>query len=251
MAPIQELPEGGKLPFGPKGLRLEAVDEGPAAGVLIVGNGWLGFDLGDEAIQQVRHLNWTVETELVRVNRKGKTVSSLGIKRRRLGTIRGSNIAGFLYRISGNPGFYRVDIRFYVRGTGNLLGEYSRYARVMKPRSDLRVRTEDWSVAPGEMASARLINHGTVRVESGPYTYGFSVQAFTGERWITVPENPPRGRMLRIPESKQILLPGMQVQGCLRYLVPSDQAPGLFRFASLGVNGQPLLAAEFEVAATP
>jgi hypothetical protein len=246
MAPIQEPPESGKLPFGPKGMRLGVTGAGLTKGGLIVGDDWIGFSLGDEAIQQVRRLDWLVETELVRVNRKGETVASVATKRRKLGVIQGSRIDDFVYRVSGNPSFYRVDIRFYARSTGRLLGEYSTYARVMKPRLDLRVRTEDWSVEPGEMASARLINHGTVQIEAVAYDYGFIVQAFTGDRWITIPDNPPLGR---VPKRMQILPAGTQVRECIHHLVPSTQAPGLFRFASFGADGELLLAAEFEVVA--
>jgi len=104
---------------------------------------------------------------------------------------------------------------------------------------------ETRTVVPGELATARLINGGTLPIESASYDFGFDVQAFTGERWITVPDNPPRGKTLK---RMQILPAGTENRGCLRYLVPPGQAPGLFRFVAKGPQGE-LLSAKFEVVA--
>lgn len=242
MVPIQEPPASGKLPFAPKRINLETRGNG-----LIAGGGLLGFSLNDQAIQQVRHLDWIVETGLARVDGRGEIVSRWGIKRRTLGTIRGSNIKDFLRRIPADPAFYRMDIRFLRRGSHRLLGAYSTYARVMRPRTELRVVIETPTVGPGEFASAKLMNLSTVPIESPAYDYGFNVQAFTGQEWIPRPQNPSRGR---VPKRMQILPAGMENRGCLRYLVPADQAPGLFRFSAEGAQDE-LLAAEFEVAGHP
>lgn len=201
----------------------------------------------DEAIQQLRHLDWTVETKLAKVNARGKVVANLGAKRRRVGSIQGSRIDEFLHRVSGRPAFYRVDISFYRIGTGRLLGAYSSYARVVRPKVDIRIVAETPTVLPGGLATANLVNLGTGAIQSAAYDYGFSLEAFTGERWIPVPENPQRGR---VPKRMQILPAGAENRGCLRYLVPINQAPGLFRFVAHGTSGE-LLAAEFEVVAGP
>lgn len=239
MAPIQGPPLSGRLPFAPRGLRLEA-----PLRPLVVGDGSVGFRLRDEAIQQLRHLNWIVETRLSKVNSRGGVVANLGIKRRIVGSVIGSDIGEFVRRLSGDLAFYRVDT-FFERGTHRLLGEYGSYARLVSPKVDSRVAIENWTVLPGEYARARLINFGTVPLVTRAYDFGFDVQAFTGTRWVRVPENPPRGPVpLR---TKWSLGAGAETRACLRYLVPTDQAPGLFRFVGQGTQGE-LLVAEFEVA---
>jgi hypothetical protein len=232
------------MPFAPKGLRLE-LDRGG----LITGGGWVGFKVRDEAVQHRRHLDWTIESELSRVSIRGRVLSRVDIKRQRIGSIEARNIKSLLHRVSGNPAYYRVDIRFLRLGTDHLLGEYSAYARVMRPEVDLRVTVENPSVLPGSLVTARLINLGTVVFRALSFEYGFEVQRFTGQAWTLVPENPPRKREGRELKMIQRLRPGRELRGCLRYRVPGDQAPGLFRFISLGLEREPLLVAQFEVRA--
>jgi hypothetical protein len=228
------------MPFAPVGLRLMT-----GLSPLVVGGGWIGFGFSDSAIQQVRHLDWLVETRLSRVNRRGEIVSMLGVKRRRIGSIEGNRIKPFDHRVSGRPAFYRVDISFARLGTGEILGEYSDYSRVVRPRVDLRVEIEREVVEPGEIASAILVNEGTVTIEASSYDYGFVVQAFDGGKWVAVADTShPR----LVPMRMQILSAGGQVKNCLRYLVPLDQPPGLYRFAGPTPAGS-VITAEFEVKA--
>ena len=241
MTPIQEPPASGRLPFGPRGLRLE----GPLR-PLVVGDGSVGFRIRDEAIQQLRHLDWLVETRLSKVNGRGEIVANLGVKGRMLGSVLGGDIGEFAHRLSGDPAFYRMDISFFERGTRHFLGEYSTYARLVSPKVDVRVVIENRMVLPGEFAKARLINFGTVPFVSRAYDFGFTVQAFTGTRWVHVPENPSRGP---VPKREWWSLGGgAETRGCLRYLVPAGQPPGLYRFVKFGASDEdPVLVAQFEV----
>ncbi len=242
VAPIDGPPREGRMPFAPEGLRLEVDRAG-----LVTDGGWVGFGLRDEAIQHRRQLDWIVESELSRVSSRGRVLASVDVERQRIGSIETSNIKSFLHRVSGNPAYYRVDIRFLRLGTGRLLGEYSTYARVMKPRVDLRVAVDNPSVVPGSLVTARLINLGTVAFRAPTFAYGFVVQRFTGETWTLVPANPQRERGGKVRRVIQRLGAGMELRDCLRYLVPVDQVPGQFRFISFGLGGKPLVAAQFEV----
>lgn len=242
MLPLHKPPISEQLPFGPKGLRFNAIGTG-----LVVGSGTIGFSIRDEAIQQTRHLNWIVTTTLSKVDRKGRVVADLGSIQRRVVSAQGNDIPPFVHEVSGAPAYYRVDISFSHLETDRQLGRYSIYARVMQRVMDLRVTAENSIVRSGEVARATLTNLGTIPIASVSYDYGFEVQAFTGERWIGVPESPQRGSVLK---RKQVLPPGTKNRGCLRYLVPPDQAPGLFRFVARDTRGG-LLTAEFEVAAVP
>ncbi len=245
VAPIKQVPtwEGPtsrQLPFAPPGLHLRVIGVG-----LIVGSGEVGFTLDN--FLGARRLDWIIESELVKVTAKGRAIQSLGVKRRGIGTFKGDTVIELLHRVSAAPAYYRIDIRFVRRDTDLIVGQYSSYTRVMKPRVDLRVRIDTPAVAPGEVARATLLNLGTVPLITPSYDYGFSVQAFTGERWMHVPDNPPR----RSPKPRRewAFSAGLENHSCLRYLVPSDQAPGaLFRFVSFGVEGEnSMLAAEFLV----
>jgi hypothetical protein len=245
-APIKELPELGdpmskQLPFAPPGLRLQAVGSG-----LIVESSQVGFSLSSP-FRTLRRLEWIVESELLKVSARGRVIQSFGIKRRSIESVQDYAAINFMHRVSATPAYYRADIRIFRKGTNRILDRYSSYARVMKPRVDLRVKIDTFAVAPGEFARATLLNLGTVPLVTPSYDYGFGVQAFTGEGWINVPDNPRR----RIPKrtGPWTLSAGLADRGCLRYLVPNDQAPGLFRFAGYGATGT--LAAEFQVEPGP
>lgn len=247
-APIRQVPEfegltSRQLPFAPRGISLLAL-----ATDVVVESSEVGFELSNDLGR--RHLNWIVESELVEVSARGRDLRSLGIKRRGIGTFRAHVRIGFQHWVPAVPGYYRADIRFYRKGTHRLLGKYSSYTRVMKPRVDLRVRIDTPTVAPGEFARATLLNLGTVPLATRSYTFGFYVQAFTGEKWNFVPYNPP----LRIPKRGGLwrLSPGRAERCRLRYLVPSDQPPGPFRFiARPGETKAETLIAEFQVASGP
>jgi hypothetical protein len=242
-APIREVPPLGspmsrQLPFSPPGLRLQVIDDG-----LIVGSSQVGFSLSSPAKTQ-RDLHWIVEGELFKVNARGRIIRSHGIKRRRIGSLQDDAEINLVHQVSSaTPAYYRTDIRIFHKGSDRILGLYSSYARVMKPRVDLRLRINSFTVAPGEYAEATLLNLGTVPLISLSYDFGFRVQAFTGESWVRVPRNPPpRAPKRRGPWG---LWPGSFT--CLLYRVPSDQAPGaLFRFVLFGGDTQ--LTAEFLVA---
>lgn len=238
-APIREVPALGELPFGPAHLHLEALGSG-----LATQSERIGFNLTNRSVAS-RRLGVLVESEHFKVGPGGKVLASLGVKRRDLESMEGDTSTNFLHRIPATPAYYRADIRFSRSGSGRTLVAYSLYTRVMKPRVDLRVRIETPSVVPGEVARASLLNLGTVPLVTPSYDYGFGVQAFTGEQWLRVPDNPRR----LVPKrgGSWTLSPGTENRSCLRYLVPADQAPGLFRFAAVGVPDEELLAAEFEV----
>ena len=244
MVPIRGLPTEGKMPFGPKGLRLELL-----GGRLLVGGGEVGFGFRDEAIEQRRRLGWLVTTTLSRVSAKGRVIASLDTKRHYLGAVQGNRIKALIHSVPGNPAFYRIDVSFTDRVSGRPLGRYNAYLRVVRPRFNLKVVVEEPTVQPGEMARARLINAGTLQVVTPAYDYGFAIQKHDGASWVTVPDNPPRGR---VPKRMQVLVPGAENRGCLRYRVPEGEPPGRFRFvARVGKSLQGIqpvfLSAGFEV----
>jgi hypothetical protein len=239
--PVKEVPISGQLSFAPKSFHLDAIGKG-----MLVGSSQVGFRLHNRSTE-ARRLNLVAESELVKVTARGRVITGLGIKRRSIGSIQGDRALSLSYRVPASPAYYRIDIRFFRKGMDQGFGRYSFYARVMKPSIDLRVRIVSSTVGPGEVARAIILNLGTVPLIARSYDYGFSVQRYAGEKWIFVPDNPRRLVPKRM--GPWTLGAGMKNHGCLRYLVPADQASGLFRFVFSGSEAaRGILAAEFHVA---
>jgi hypothetical protein len=209
--------------------------------------GGVGFVLTNNNIDH-RRLNWLIESELVEVNRRGFELDSLAKKRRAVQRIQGGRSIEFIHQLSGRLGFYRIDIRFARQRSGKALGSYSMYLRVMPARTGMRMEIEWPTVLPGEYARATLVNTGTVPMEFSSWDYGYTVRRFDGARWKRVADNPPR-RSPKDLRKTYLLPPGTENKGCIRYLVPSDQVPGLFRFSAVWRQGADLglVKALFEV----
>lgn len=226
MTRIRRAPSSGKIPFGPPGLNLEAI-----GGALIVGGGLAGFGFSDDAVERVRRLNWDVSARLVRVNARGEEVEALDSKRRRIGTVEGNAIKDLLFRVPGRPAFYRVDIVLRRLGSQTILGEFSNYLRVVRPRFDARLLVSQSAVDRGGVVSARLANFGTETLSSISPDWQFSVQRFDGEKWVAAASDPPTERHKPMVQK---LLAG-QMDSCVRLRIPSLEEPGRYRF-SMVVN---------------
>jgi hypothetical protein len=222
MAPIHHVPSAGKLPFAPKGLTLEV-----RGGRLRVGGGWVGFGISDEAIEQIRRLNWDVSARLFEVNSKGAVVNELGSKRRRIGTIEGGRIEDLLFQLSAEPAYYRVDISFQRIGSDRVLGEFSNYVRVVRPWFDARLLTLGSVARQGGLMSVRLANFGTETIASLSHDWRFAVQYFNGQNWVAAPSNPPPERHKAIISK----LPAGRMDQCVHLRVPAGEVPGLYRFS--------------------
>lgn len=226
LPPVRRVPSSGKLSFAPKGMTLE-----PRGGRLVVGQGSVGFGFSDDAVGQLRHLNWNISAQLVKINRRGATVAELSAQQRRIGSIGGNRIKDFLFLVGGEPAFYRVDISISHSESHQLLGMFSRYVRLVRPRFDARLLMLGSVARQGEVLSVRLANFGTETVSSLSYDWRFAVQRFNGQGWITAPSNPPAERHRRIVRKLQ----AGRMSECIHFLVPTDEDPGLYRF-SVQVN---------------
>lgn len=246
MAPIHHVPTSGKLPFAPAGLTLE-----PRGGALAVGGGPVGFGFSDDAIGQVRHLNWNVLAQLHEVNARGALVTILGAKRRRIGSMQGDKIKDLLFQLPARPAFYRVDILFRHIRTGHVLGEFSNYVRVVRPRFDAGLITSLSVVHWGEVVSTRLANFGTETISSISPDWGFAVQRFDGQEWVPAASNPAPKKQKPLVQK----LTAGQMDDCVHFRVSSSEEPGRYRFSmvvsrsqSAGPEGRAVpVNAEFEV----
>lgn len=245
MAPITRVPGSGKLPFGPSGLRLEA-----RGGRLVVGPGLVGFGISDEAVGQVRRLNWDLSLRLVKVDARGGQLAIRGVKRRRIGSVRGNQNHELLLPVSGSPGYFRVDIAFRHSRSRRFLGEFSNYVRVVRPRVDARLLLSAPVVHRGEAISARLANFGTENLWSGSPDWGFSVQRFEGADWIALPAGLPSRRKPLIQT-----LPAGRMSQCMSIRVSEFERPGLYRVSAVANRSRPphpnrravVASAQFEI----
>jgi hypothetical protein len=162
-APIEKVPPSGELPFARAELHLES-----PGGDLNIESGSVGFRL-ENRLAGTRQIGWIVESELTQVTARGKDVRDLGIRRRKVGSLAADAGFSLPHRISATPAYYRVDIRFRGKDGSRQAGHYGFYTRVMKPRVDLRARIDDYTVAPGEVASAVLLDLGTVLLVTPSY----------------------------------------------------------------------------------
>ncbi len=226
MAPIRRVPSSGKVPFAPTGLNLEA-----RGGSLVIGGGSVGFGFSDEAVGQVRHLNWDVSVQLVKVDARGEAISTLGSKQRRIGSVRGNAIKDLLIEVAGSPAFYRVEIMFRRLGSQRVLGKFGNYVRVVRPHFDARLLVSAPVAHRGELISTRLANFGTETISSISPDWRFAVQRFDGEEWVTAASNLPPEKHKPIVQK----LSAGQMEGCIGLRIPSFEEPGRYRF-SMVVN---------------
>ena len=245
MTPLHLVPPSGRLPFGPRGMRLEA--EG---GRLLVGGGQIGFGLRDEAIGQIRHLNWTVVSRLVRVDSSGRQLGDPETRRRRIGAIGGNRIKDFVFPVPAAPAYYRVDISIADSDRDKVLGSFGSYVRVVRPSFHAELLARGSAARQGESIAVRIANVGTETISSLSGDWRFAVQRYDGQGWVTAPSSPPAEK--RRPIIRK--LSAGQLSDCIEFRVPSNEEPGQYRFSVVihrtlrGVEKRDIpLRAEFEV----
>jgi len=216
--PAQKVPPSGELPFGPQGIRFFRISNGPT-----VDGGGIGFYLADVVTNQRRHLNWVIRTTLVKVNATGRPV---GVIDRKVDHIATRNIeegprGRQRFHVSATPANYRVDITFEKR-SGEKLGSYSEYFRVMKARYKVVMTLSDSAVVPGQMIRARIENLGT---EPNAAELNIAIEQYDGTRWIMRDKVYPGGKVF----DGSTYVSGGESGPCFNYKLPADLGYGKFR----------------------
>jgi hypothetical protein len=216
--PAQEIPPSGILPFGPQGLRLLRLGNGPTADGRAI-----GYSLADIALNQQRRLNWVVRTTLIKVNATGRPVKILDRKADYIATRNFSegSYGGQRFHVPVRPTNYRVDITFE-RKSGKKLGSYSEYFRVMKPRYQAVMRLSDGDVAPGQTIQARIENLGTEPIMAELH---IAIEWYDGTNWILRDKVYPDGKVI----DGRTYVFGGETGPCFAYKVPADLGYGKFR----------------------
>lgn len=219
LAPLGQLPQSRHLPFLPHGVSLHVIGSG-----LEVGPATVGFAFGDTAVNHPRRLNMWTRTTLSEVRASGVVISRVKAKTQFLGTrqIDFDVPDGQRFGISGRPGYYRLDIEFRKR-TGQVLGSYSQYVRVMQPRYEANIVLNTNVVRPKRPISVRLDNLGTEPILANRE---ITVEGFNGSEWVLVD---------RVFEGNRAFHGKARVYGgwagpCVSYYVPDNAEFTQFAF---------------------
>ncbi len=220
MVPVRHLPPSGRLPFAPKRLSLQILGEG-----LRVGAGKIGFVFTDSAVNQKRRLGWRIDSRLIRVDGRGHELLSLAERSQKLGNVKIEEQQGLAFAVKGIPAYYRVDIVFR-NNAGQLLGNYSEYFRVVRPRFAVQLAIDGQSFHAGQAIYARLENFGTEPVLPSKL---YKFERYEGADW-TVDSSISPGVGVK-PAIRSVLLGGISGK-CLKLDVPADQPPGIYRLSN-------------------
>jgi len=226
MPPVRHPPLERDLPFGPRNMSIYE----SAFSRVIVGRGGFGYAFFDETygVRKEVRLFWDVTATLSRISRRGRVLRQIDSTRQSFGVVRQIDDLSFWLDTPSGPALYRYDIEFWDSRSGELLGAYSEYLRVVRPRFRVGIAVHRSLLRPGGLALARVENRGTLWASFGlPY----SVQRYEGGAWTGVP------LFVRRPGEPQAAWPlvgismhGGQTGWCMAYRIPADAEPGRYRF---------------------
>jgi hypothetical protein len=235
LAPLTQMPKlhsppaTGRVGFGPARLIIRSRPQ------LVVDEREVGYTLALGRSQSA-HLDWDIVTTLTLIDRHGESVEAKKRVRRHLETVRSGHGGGVRLPVGPEPAFYRLTSVFR-NSSGQKLGGYGFYFRVVVPTERARLVLLEDSVRPSQLVSGRIENLGTRPVSYGTF---FAIERFDGAAWTLAPESPP-GPWLAVAFQ---VLPGAAGK-CSIFQVPASMPPGHYRMTkSTGPRG---LSAEFDV----
>ena len=192
---------------------------------VIVGRGGFGYRFFDDTYGRRERvtLDWDVTTTLSRIDRRGLVLRQVAAEEQSFGVVTAIDDMDFWFDIPARPtrALYRYDIEFVDRGSGEVLGRYADYVRVVPPTYHAGIAVDRGRVRPGEKVYARVENRGTSWVSFGTM---YEVQKREGGRWV---EQDLGIGAWTLP---LFLLEGGRTSDCMRYRVPADASPGRYRF---------------------
>lgn len=224
--PNDRLPGPKGLPFGPGDLKLR-----PGQSVMVAGEP-ITYTLvlrrqisGNGRVARPASLDWTVALKLESVNRHGRPKGVSGQRRWWVRKLRNPE-RQFALR-ADDPGFYRVSVTIQKHG-GPDLASFRQFVRTLPRREKLSVKIRDGKTfQPGDTVTARIENRGTAEAQL-PAGAGLAVERLEGDHWQEVKADEPPSVMFEDPE----FLPRGRASGCSFFTIPTDSAPGGFRFSA-------------------
>jgi hypothetical protein len=216
LPPVQHPPE--QLPFGPPKLNLYSTAFSP----VIVGEGGFGYGFFDETYRdRTLHLNWELTARVSRISSRGETLRTVRSRTVRVTDTSNPDEIDLWLRVPADPALYRYDLEFHDLQSGELLGTYSEYLRVVRRTFHARIAVNHKAFHPGQDAFARIENRGSEWVEFG---VSYDVQRFEGGHWG------PSLLGERTWPAVAIVMSGGGSGFCMRYRIPPDAHPGRYRF---------------------
>jgi hypothetical protein len=217
MHPVQRPPLSGVLPFAPNALTLNR----PFTRV-VVGTGIVGMAVRNTGNRRLSSLHLRAIARLTRVNKRGDVRRHIADRRVLLDRIAAAEESRLEFKVGGRPAFYRVTISFFDDGSGDRLGAYSEYFRVVRPKLNPQLVASATTVQRGKSISFRVANSGTATVSFGvPY----QVERWERSGWTADSLLTPSG----FPTPEFVAGPGASGK-CQTLHIPPDAAPGKYRF---------------------
>jgi hypothetical protein len=218
MPPLQAPPASERLPFGPERLRIYIY-----GGQLQVGAGGIGFAFSNESIEYPFQSDWIAEVDLLRVDHTGRVRGRLNHKVDSLFRIAPNGTRFEQFKVSSHPGYYRVNIMLKTRGSGDILGRYGAYFRVVRPTFGVKLAASTKVVALGQTIYAKVKNLGTELVTPDSL---FPIERLTGANWAQVGSASVSG----LRPTFRARLRGGEDAHCASFQVAADLEPGTYRF---------------------
>jgi hypothetical protein len=217
---IPALPEGGVLPFGPRGMTIAAT--GPQG--VLVGGSKIGFRLTNTAAPTAaapKKLHWTVLERLVRLTKNGHDLHPEGLQRIDLGQLPTGKHRGLTFPIATKPAVYSLEVTIQ-NGRGRRLGRYGEYVRVVERTLDIGMTLTAYDkIAPGSYLESCFENHGSA---SMTVTGGY-LERLDGLIWKVVPIGP----QYTPAQTTSGLLLGPGASEPRYTYVPPNALPGLYK----------------------
>lgn len=215
---VVEVPSSGRLPFAPSSLLLSLVSFPLNRSHLMAGGGSFGYSI---QASNREALDWSVVSELVRLDSSGENGHVTDLASGDIDHISSRSDNRFILNVPSRPGSYRYDLLISKRD-GNILGQYSRYVQVVRPRFVTRVGLAARVLNPGAVLVNRIENPGSDAIE---YTGRYEIQRAVNSHWKFVGGRPSGRGFLPVVR----FVGGGATSGCQRVRLSPALAPGQYR----------------------
>lgn len=167
LPPITEMARSRKgdvhLPFGPKNLGVYML----SPSVVLVNGGLYGYGLYDKDFSHPSlTLNWEISAQLQALTSVGLVKEEIDESTVEVDSLTADYQPQLKLDVPERVGFYRVDVQFATK-TGEALGAYSEYLRVMRPTIHVRLGINHRHFRHNQIVAFRVENVGTARAGYG------------------------------------------------------------------------------------